>query len=243
MPLCLRSRCSTAERERELYLSSASVGLRGSSIRKAASRLSAASELGCCSSHHCIRGSSLRASSCARRNSTTIAHSRCFHVMMPILPPSLSRSSEAAIPRLSSSNSSLRWMRNAWKVGLAGCIGWYSRPLTRTIRSASSVVRLGSEPASRARTMASAIRRAATLSSSPYERRIRISSARGTVRRNCQAGSPLVRSKRRSSGPSCSGLKPRVRSSSCGEEMPRSMSTPVSAPSPLRHSAIEPKGA
>mmetsp|Transcript_54893 Transcript_54893/g.126397 ORF Transcript_54893/g.126397 Transcript_54893/m.126397 type:complete len:231 (-) Transcript_54893:109-801(-) len=64
---------------------------------------------------------------------------------------------------------------------------------------------------------------------------MRISSSRATVVRNCHAVSPLLWSKRKSSGPSASGLNPRWASSNCGDEMPRSNSAaemPLCLPAP-----------
>mmetsp|Transcript_29763 Transcript_29763/g.70714 ORF Transcript_29763/g.70714 Transcript_29763/m.70714 type:complete len:226 (-) Transcript_29763:407-1084(-) len=157
-----------------------------------------------------------------------MAHSECFQVSSPRRPPSPTSSKAAWRPRRISSNSRLRWTRSAWKVSLAGCIFWYSRPFARATSSANSLVRLGSWLASRARQMASAMRRAAAASLvSPYSKRIRMSAPRSTCCSHFHAGTPALWSKRRSRGPSASGRKPRCASSNCGDEMPRSKKTPA----------------
>mmetsp|Transcript_28007 Transcript_28007/g.74063 ORF Transcript_28007/g.74063 Transcript_28007/m.74063 type:complete len:211 (+) Transcript_28007:1581-2213(+) len=77
--------------------------------------------------------------------------------------------------------------------------------------------------------MASAMRRAAIRSVvSPYSCTTRTISSRSVACSHSHAVSPLVLSKRRSSGPSASGRKPRCASSNCGDEMPRSKKAPCS---------------
>ena len=150
------------------------------------------------------------------------------------------------MPARISPNSSFRWILSAWKASFDGCIGWYSMPFASATSEANSRVRRGSVPAVRARQMASAMRRAAMRSDvSPYSCSTRISSSRGADSRNFHAGTPLVWSKRKSSGPSASGRKPRWASSNWGEEMPRSRKTPEGGGSLCRWntSSIDENGA
>jgi hypothetical protein len=80
-------------------------------------------------------------------------------------PPGGSSSNAARIPLRISPNSSLRWMRSAWKASFAGCIGWYSTPLAAATSEANSRVRFGSpRRLARTRQMASAMRRDAVAS-------------------------------------------------------------------------------
>ena len=165
--------------------------------------------------------------------------------MTPIRPPSSSSSKAARSPLRASPNSSLRCTRSAWKLSFAGCIAWYSLPLASATSWANSRVRRGSVREARARQMASAMRRAAAASVvSPYSCNTRMSSGRATSSSHCHAGTPLLWSNRRSSGPSASGRKPRCASSNCGEEMPRSKSTAdTRTPSGPSLSAIDENGA
>jgi hypothetical protein len=92
---------------------------------------------------------------------------------------------------------------------------------------ANALVVFGSALVSRAKTMASAMRCADSLSFvSPYLNIISRKSFRETFRRKSYALTPLVTSNRKSRGPSCSGRNPRDLSSNCGEEMPKSRKTP-----------------
>mmetsp|Transcript_59545 Transcript_59545/g.129249 ORF Transcript_59545/g.129249 Transcript_59545/m.129249 type:complete len:311 (-) Transcript_59545:341-1273(-) len=215
-----------AERERELDCSSVTPG-------RVASSMVSAQPLGrggalSCAWYQRRSGRSGRVASRVRKKSTTIAHSECFQVSRPKRPPSPTSSKAASRPRRHSSNSRLRYTRSAWKVSLAGCIAWYSRPLARATSVANSFVRLGSSPASRARQMASAMRRAAAASVvSPNSWMILMSSSRSTFFSSFHAGTPAVWSNLRSRGPSASGRKPRCASSNCGDEMPRSKNTPA----------------
>mmetsp|Transcript_49920 Transcript_49920/g.161229 ORF Transcript_49920/g.161229 Transcript_49920/m.161229 type:complete len:304 (+) Transcript_49920:166-1077(+) len=226
--------CSTAERERELACSSAADGRTVASITSAAPGCSGGARPAVtCAWYQRACGISSRTASCLRKKSTTSAHSECFQVMTPIRPPGQRRERAASRPREHSPNSSLRCTRSAWKVSLAGCIAWYSQPLARATRAANSLVRLGSAPSCRARTMASATRCAAAPSDvSPKLRRTRVISARGAVERNSWAVCPRDWSKRRSRGPSASGRKPRCASSNCGDEMPRSKRIAATPPPP-----------
>mmetsp|Transcript_73533 Transcript_73533/g.228681 ORF Transcript_73533/g.228681 Transcript_73533/m.228681 type:complete len:300 (-) Transcript_73533:279-1178(-) len=184
-------------------------------------------------SYHCSRGWSGRAHSWHRKKSMRMAHSLCFHVMRPMRAPPFSTRSAPAMPSRISSNSRFTWMRRAWKASFAGCMAWYSLPpLARCTRSAKSRVRferpLPSAP--RASATASAMRRAAAASSPPSSLKTSAISSREAFRSQRQTGTPREVSKRMSSSASCSGRKPRS-PSSCGELMPRSKSTPATAPS------------
>ena len=149
------------------------------------------------------------------------------------------------MPRRISSNSWFRWILSAWNVSFAGCMAWYSLPLAAATSDAKAFVVLGRDALSRATTTASATRRAALGSEvSPYSPTMRISSSRSTVFKNSYAGTPFVRSNRRSSGPSCSGRNPRPWSSNCGDEMPRSRNTPAGrTPSGASTLSMHPNGA
>ncbi len=119
-------------------------------------------------------------------------------------------------------------MRIAWKVRVAGCLpGSRVGTAAETIAASCPVRSIGST--ARAATIARAMRFANR--SSPRVRRT-VAMSRSLARAShCAAPCPASLSMRMSSGPSCMKLKPRLASSSCGEETPRSISTPSSPPS------------
>mmetsp|Transcript_23498 Transcript_23498/g.39800 ORF Transcript_23498/g.39800 Transcript_23498/m.39800 type:complete len:284 (-) Transcript_23498:389-1240(-) len=186
------------------------------------------------SSYHTRRGASDMATSKRREWSTTMAHSECFHVKIAVRPPSRSSFMDASSPAASSKYSLFTTIRSAWNVILAGCMAWYSFPFASTTRAANVEVRIPSPssfPCRLARSTASAMRRAASGCSPPYRSMLVASSRRPARRRYCSAVSTSGRtSKRMSRGQSNSGRNPR-RPSSCGLEMPMSMSTPCTNPS------------
>ena len=129
-------------------------------------------------------------------------------------------------------------MRMAWKLRVAGWILPSPRPSTEAIRSASWPVRCRGSSSRRA-TMVRAILRLSF--SSPYchsTSAISRSSARAS---QLAALSPDSGSMRMSSGPSLPKLKPRSATSSCGDDTPRSKSTPSRPAAASSHSAMPAK--
>ena len=101
------------------------------------------------------------------------------------------------------------------------------RHCAATMPASCRVVAIG--VSARAATMARAMRRENF--SSPSLKSTSAISRSPARASHCAALNPDSLSMRMSSGPSCMKLKPRLASSSCGDETPRSSSTPCSSPS------------
>ncbi len=143
-------------------------------------------------------------------------------------PPGASSRTACGSADSSCSSSRLTWMRMAWNERVAGCLpGSRVGTAAATIAASWPVRAMGST--TRAATIARAMRRAKR--SSPSSRRTSPSSRSPAFASHCAALCPASLSIRMSSGPSCMKLKPRAASSSCGDETPRSSSTPSSSPS------------
>ena len=157
-------------------------------------------------------------------NCLTARSSSEWKLMTARRPPGASTSNAAARPACSWPSSSLMNMRSAWKVRVAGFLPGSRVRTARATSSASCAVRvMGAR--SRAVAMACATRRAKRSSPSvAITSRISSTPARAS---HAATGSPRVGSMRISSGPSARKLKPRSGVSSCGDDTPRSKSTPA----------------
>ena len=136
----------------------------------------------------------------------------------------LEQSCAASRPTSRSTSSRLMWMRMAWKLRVAGCDLAVARPTTwRSIRPAGRCAVNGCRCAScndRAGDLAAQLFLAVL---STARRR---SLSRRRVASHSAALSPESGSMRMSSGPSLPKEKPRSATSSCGDDTPRSNSTP-----------------
>ncbi len=157
-------------------------------------------------------------------NCLTARSSSEWKLMTARRPPGASTSNAAASPACSCPSSSLMNMRSAWNVRVAGFLPGSRVRTARATSSASCAVRVMGVR-SRAVAMACATRRAKRSSPSvAITSRISSTPARAS---HAATGSPRVGSMRISSGPSARKLKPRSGSSSCGDDTPRSKSTPA----------------
>ena len=158
-----------------------------------------------------------------RMNCLTTRSSSEWKLITASRPPGFSRQARPAMPRSSESSSPLTRIRSAWKLRVAGCLPGSRRPTcARPAPASCGCVRIGVPRDPR--------RSRARCAGSCAPRRI------ATARRRCRAprhapgnrprSRPARGSMRMSSGASAMKLKPRAASSSCGEDTPRSSSTP-----------------
>ena len=165
---------------------------------------------------------------CRCMNCLTMRSSSEWKLITASRPPGFNRAIAASRPTSRSSSSRLMWMRMAWKVRVAGCAFLSLRGINLAINPASWAVRVNGS-AARSCTIARAIRRDCFSSPQVHSTSaISFSSARAS---HSAALSPESGSMRMSSGPSLPNENPRSATSSCGDDTPRSNSTP-SRPSP-----------
>src|SRR5690606_13204273 len=162
-----------------------------------------------------------------RMNCLTWRSSREWKLTTARRPPRARTSSAARRPSARSSSSRLMKMRIPWNARVAGCLCFSRAGLATLITSARSAVRVNGCSARRL-TIARAIRREKR--SSPYSQSTVAISASAALLIQSAALWPTSGFMRISSGPSLRKLKPRSGSSSCGEDTPRSSSTPSTWP-------------